>query len=87
MLRAKAALTLFTANQPTPATRPLAAEGTMLPRKPKEKRPITICGTPKRGPSRERKPCVIAPRAVPRTIAAVACQKDRPKKRTEITPI
>lgn len=32
VLSAKAALTLFTANQPTPATRPLAAAGRMLPR-------------------------------------------------------
>lgn len=30
---------------------------------------------------------MIAPRAVPSTMAAVACQKLRPKKRTAITPM
>lgn len=87
VLRAKAALTLLTANQPTPATSAFTPEGSRLPRKPKEKRPIAICGTPKRGPSRDRIPWVSDPSAVPSRSAAVACQKFRPKKRTEITPM
>ncbi len=87
VFRAKAALRLLTANQPTPATSALTPDGSTLPLWPKEKRPITICGTPNRGPSSDSTPWVIAPIAVPRRMAAVACQKLRPKKRTEITPM
>lgn len=87
VFRANAALTLFTANQPTPATSALTPAGSALPRKPKARRPMAICGTPNRGPSSDRIPCVSAPSAVPSSRAAAACQKLRPKNSTEITPM
>lgn len=87
VLSAKAALTLLTANQPTPATSAFTPAGSRFPLNPKENRPIAICGTPNLGPSSERIPCVSEPSAVPSSRAADACQKFSPKKRTEITPM
>ena len=70
--------TLFTANQPMPATIELTPAGSALPKKPNALRLITICGRPLRGPQDERVPCVALPSAVPSTIAQNACQNDSP---------
>ena len=45
-LRANAPLTLFTANQPTPAVTAFSPAGSTLPQYPKPSRLSTICGTP-----------------------------------------
>src|SRR5215469_7744690 len=85
-LSAKAPLTLFTANQPTPATSELIPAGRMLPRKPKPSRDRTIWGTPYNGPRAARKPMDTDPSPVPSTIASVVIQNERPKNQTPMIP-
>ena len=60
--------------------------GRMLPRVPKAVRLRTSCASPSRGPQVDRMPWVAPPSALPTTMAAIACQKPRPKKATAMTP-
>ncbi len=83
---ASAPLTLFTANQPIPATRALIPAGSMLPQYPKPRRLSTICGTPYCGPLVDRMPWVTEPSRVPSTTARKVCQKLRPKNTTPMKP-
>ena len=85
-LSASAPLTLFTANQPMPATRALIPAGMMLPQKPNPRRLSTICGTPYVGPLVDRMPWVMEPSVVPIKIARNVAQKLRPKKTTPMKP-
>src|SRR5258708_27997136 len=85
-LSATAQLTLFTANQPIPATTALMPAGRMLPRNPNPILDSTICGTPNNGPRAARKPMDSDPRAVPSTIESVASQNERPKNQTPMMP-
>ena len=52
---AKAPLTLFVANQPTPAVIDISTAGSALPLNPNAERANTICGTPCSGPRADRK--------------------------------
>ncbi len=78
-LSANAPLTLFTANQPIPATSELMPAGRMLPRNPKPLRLITIWTSPCCGPHDDSTPCEMDPRALPSTIASTDCQNPSPK--------
>ena len=77
---------LLTANQPIPAARALMPAGRMLPRNPKLTRLSTIWHSPLFGPHVDKMLWVIAPSAVPRTIATTHCQKVSPQYRTPRMP-
>ena len=83
---AKAPLTLLVANHPTPAVIDINTAGTALPLNPKANRAMTIWGTPCSGPRAESRKCATAPRPVPTTMPATACQNVIPKASTASMP-
>src|SRR6476469_8117028 len=84
--RARAPLTLLTANQPMPAMIALSPAGSALPNQPNEMRESTICGTPYSGPRAESTAWVNEPSPVPIRMASAAWPNERPKTPVASTP-
>src|SRR5216684_3134606 len=79
-------LTLLTMNQPKLAVSQLSAAGRKFPKNPKEARPSTIWGTPKRGPMVERIACVMEPMRLPSVTPKTVGQNPPPKTAIGRTP-
>ncbi len=85
-MRARAPLTLLTANQPMPAVTDCSPAGSTLPHQPNGTRLSTICETPSLGPRALSTPCERAPSPVPSASASTAWPSVRPKAATASTP-